>query len=418
MSHETPRKDGNIIENAERPSTATKVNASSYTSSGYPFQSSALFTSTTGQDLMQSRLERLDRERVDLSLQLHGRQEKDREQKLKIESLENKLKHMELENSQLIGNVRKQQDEILVFKYERNELEEKLKKINEEKILTQEKAASEVWSKTAAASRELKRVVDELLEVKIAKNMLADELGNLKQILTQAETVATESKQQMGILVNQNDQFTAELSQVKDVNAKLTDDYNQINEEMTQMLEQLQQLATNNEALNTKIKELTTANEELNKFQQATLLQQSNLPTVANTDSMPANIFQLVTELKQQLYDSEQKRRKLHSQLQDLKGNVRVFVRCRPFLTSDHTEGVDETAVQCNRDETSITLLPVTCNNRNVAGQQFFFDKVFSGESNQEVVYSEVSQLIQSALDGYRVCVFSYGQTGSGKVCF
>ena len=35
--------------------------------------------------------------------------------------------------------------------------------------------------------------------------------------------------------------------------------------------------------------------------------------------------------------------------------------------------------------------------------------------SSQETVFHELSQLVQSAVDGYKVCVFCYGQTGSGK---
>jgi kinesin family member C1 len=47
--------------------------------------------------------------------------------------------------------------------------------------------------------------------------------------------------------------------------------------------------------------------------------------------------------------------------------------------------------------------------------QVFAFDQVFSTEATQEELYKEVTELVQSALDGYKVCIFSYGQTGSGK---
>ena len=33
----------------------------------------------------------------------------------------------------------------------------------------------------------------------------------------------------------------------------------------------------------------------------------------------------------------------------------------------------------------------------------------------QSQVFAEVSELVQSSLDGYSVCVMAYGQTGAGK---
>lgn len=41
--------------------------------------------------------------------------------------------------------------------------------------------------------------------------------------------------------------------------------------------------------------------------------------------------------------------------------------------------------------------------------------RVFSPAKNQADVFRDVSDMVQSALDGYNVCLFSYGQTGSGK---
>jgi hypothetical protein len=47
--------------------------------------------------------------------------------------------------------------------------------------------------------------------------------------------------------------------------------------------------------------------------------------------------------------------------------------------------------------------------------KEFQFDSIFTEDHSQENVFEDTSRLIQSAVDGYNVCIFAYGQTGSGK---
>ncbi|GKZ32231.1 kinesin-like nuclear fusion protein [Aspergillus brasiliensis] len=123
---------------------------------------------------------------------------------------------------------------------------------------------------------------------------------------------------------------------------------------------------------------------------------------------------------KDKLRKEETLRRKLHNQVQELKGNIRVFCRVRPSLPSDpptgsaqiqypdETEDSKEIAVLGPEEKSSLGA--ITRKNSN-----FSFDRVFGPSTQNAEVFDEISQLVQSALDGYNVCIFCYGQTGSGK---
>ncbi|RDK42071.1 kinesin-domain-containing protein [Aspergillus phoenicis ATCC 13157] len=123
---------------------------------------------------------------------------------------------------------------------------------------------------------------------------------------------------------------------------------------------------------------------------------------------------------KDKLRKEETLRRKLHNQVQELKGNIRVFCRVRPSLPSDPATGSaqieypdeaeDSKEIAVLGPEEKSSLGTITRKNSN-----FSFDRVFGPSTQNAEVFDEISQLVQSALDGYNVCIFCYGQTGSGK---
>lgn len=48
--------------------------------------------------------------------------------------------------------------------------------------------------------------------------------------------------------------------------------------------------------------------------------------------------------------------------------------------------------------------------------QHTLYIQIFKPSTSQSECYEDIAYLVQSALDGYSVCIFAYGQTGSGKV--
>lgn len=101
--------------------------------------------------------------------------------------------------------------------------------------------------------------------------------------------------------------------------------------------------------------------------------------------------------------------RKLYNQVQDLKGNIRVYCRVRPFLPGQLCS-----STVCSIDDGNISIITPSKYSKE-AQRTFSFNKVFGPSASQAEVFSDTQPLIRSVLDGYNVCIFAYGQTGSGK---
>lgn len=144
----------------------------------------------------------------------------------------------------------------------------------------------------------------------------------------------------------------------------------------------------------------------------------SKCATLEQSHAMLAQMSAEMAVLKSKLHAGETARRKLHNDLQELKGNIRVFCRVRPLLANEVAGNIKVPGGHgIGEPEDIIIEQPVegATGTATVKTNPFLFDKVFGPEASQEVVFEEIAQLVQSALDGFRVCIFAYGQTGSGK---
>ncbi|XP_075641813.1 kinesin-like protein KIN-14J isoform X2 [Castanea sativa] len=102
--------------------------------------------------------------------------------------------------------------------------------------------------------------------------------------------------------------------------------------------------------------------------------------------------------------------RRLYNEVQDLKGNIRVYCRIRPFLPGQSKK---HTTIEYIGENGELVIMNPS--KGKDSRRMFKFNKVFHPTSTQEEVFMDTQPLIRSVLDGYNVCIFAYGQTGSGK---
>ncbi|KAL6549979.1 hypothetical protein OROMI_020467 [Orobanche minor] len=116
-------------------------------------------------------------------------------------------------------------------------------------------------------------------------------------------------------------------------------------------------------------------------------------------------------DVAQDYHSVLEENRKLYNEVQDLKGNIRVYCRIRPFLPG---QSAKQTTVQYIGENGELVVINPSKPGKD-SHRLFKFNKVFGPAVTQEEVFRDTQPLIRSVLDGYNVCIFAYGQTGSGK---
>ncbi|CAI9754124.1 unnamed protein product [Fraxinus pennsylvanica] len=121
--------------------------------------------------------------------------------------------------------------------------------------------------------------------------------------------------------------------------------------------------------------------------------------------------MQALEEASKNYYTLLAENQKLHNELQELKGNIRVYCRIRPFLPG---QAGKQSIIEYIGENGELDVLNPSKQGKE-GRRSFKFNKVYGPTATQEEVFVDTQPLIQSVLDGYNVCIFAYGQTGSGK---
>lgn len=203
---------------------------------------------------------------------------------------------------------------------------------------------------------------------------------------------------------------------------KMSEDYNKLKKDMQDMMadyeNRLKILKDQSSMLNTQLDEAESGIKERDKEIKDL---RKKIEEMGKVVGDAENLMDEHKEVKKQLkeltnefsivevkYKEEiKKRKKLHNQIEDMKGKVRVFARARPMSKNELSKG-------CKFAVSIPDEMTIVVDTKN-GPKKYNFDNCFGPESTQEEVFEESCALIQSAIDGFNVCVFAYGQTGSGK---
>ncbi|TXG65578.1 hypothetical protein EZV62_006853 [Acer yangbiense] len=124
--------------------------------------------------------------------------------------------------------------------------------------------------------------------------------------------------------------------------------------------------------------------------------------TIQSTINHQVDLYE---HLKVKFINGTKQQKELYNKVLELKGNIRVFCRCRPLNREEVAAGA---AMAIDFDSSKDGELTVISN--GAPKKTFKFDAVFGPQAGQADVFEDTAPFATSVLDGYNVCIFAYGQ--------
>ncbi|PNY17520.1 kinesin-like protein, partial [Trifolium pratense] len=275
-------------------------------------------------------------------------------------------------------------------------------------------------SELSTVEGELKRVEKEKATVvenlTLLKGQLALSTASQEEAIKQKDAFASEVTSLRGELQQVRDDRDRQISQVQNLSTEIV----KFKDSSEKSGSELNNLTMKTHELETKC---TLQDNHIKELQEKLTIAENKLEvcdiSAIETKTEFEGQQKLVNDLEKRLADAEYKliegeklRKELHNTILELKGNIRVFCRVRPLLPDESCSTEGKIISYPSSMEAAGRGIELAQNGQK---HSFTFDRVFAPDASQQEVFTEISQLVQSALDGYKVCIFAYGQTGSGK---
>ncbi|OAD54756.1 Protein claret segregational, partial [Eufriesea mexicana] len=255
----------------------------------------------------------------------------------------------------------------------------------------------------------------------------SDELSNIRQKYKETSSKYNELEEQMNTLKANENVYKAKAEEYGTLNKALDSELKELKVEMNKVQEERENLTKRLKESEESCKNVSNILEEFKAkcSSQETILLKHELvikdleTSLEVQNKINEELNTVKSELQSLVHTMDKDRRILHNAIQELKGNIRVFCRVRPRTLNEFGKTmcamnfIDECTIEVGKFDGSDA---VSCSGKpRGTRQEFSFDKVFPPTARQEDIFEELALLVQSALEGYNVCVFAYGQTGSGK---